>query len=337
MKRKKSREEDDSTIPTSFRVGVISLVFLVLGYQAAVFVHKAAVTKIASNRDCPDTVYVVDRALAASLLGVEGELGAAGAGGGFAAGGFAGGRGTAGTVAVGAGSAGLAAGAGVSGGVVVRRNAEHSPVAETVRSAVRRPVETFRFNPNTASKDELMRLGFSEKQAQSIINYREKGGQYRRKSDFAKSFVVSDSVYRRLEPYIVIPRLDINAADSAAFDALPGIGPYFAAQMVRHRAELGGYSTTEQLMDIYHFDREKYDALADLVYVNPASVRPFRLWTLPTDSLRLHPAIRSYETARAIVLYRQNNPRELWTVAGLERAGVISHEQSVQLSRCRIE
>ena len=34
----------------------------------------------------------------------------------------------------------------------------------------------FKFNPNQIGKESWMKLGFSEKQSLSIINYREKGG-----------------------------------------------------------------------------------------------------------------------------------------------------------------
>ena len=123
-----------------------------------------------------------------------------------------------------------------------------------------------------------MRLGFSEKQAQSILNYRAKGGRFRRPSDFAKSYVVADSVFDRLEPYIDIPRIDLNKADSAAFETLPGIGPYFASKMVSYRTSLGGYSHPEQLLEIYHFDREKYEALKDLI--SCSLPEPYPIWTL---------------------------------------------------------
>ena len=46
-------------LKSSFVVGSIALVFLIVGYQVAVFVHSAAVAKIAADRDCPDTVFVV--------------------------------------------------------------------------------------------------------------------------------------------------------------------------------------------------------------------------------------------------------------------------------------
>ena len=55
----------------SVTTGAIALVFLVIGFQTALFVHKAAVTAIISRRDSPDTVYVMDRALAERLAGID--------------------------------------------------------------------------------------------------------------------------------------------------------------------------------------------------------------------------------------------------------------------------
>ena len=290
----------------SYVVGVVALVFLVIGYQTALFVHSAAVAKIAANRDQPDTVYVYNSSYSDNESLTEDV------------------------------THDPQSGTRTYNNVAARKYSSHTQKAETVRSKLPRKVESFKFNPNTVSKEDLQRLGFSEKQAQSIINYREKGGRFRRKSDFAKSFVVSDSVYRRLEPYIVIPKTDLNRADSAAFDALPGIGGWFATKMIAYRKELGGYSYKEQLMDIKNFDQEKFDALKDLITVSKKSVKPFALWTLPVDSLRMHPYIRNYETAKSIVLFRENNPKENLTVENLGAAGILSEEQIRKLARCVI-
>ena len=178
-----------------------------------------------------------------------------------------------------------------------------------------------------------MRLGFSEKQAQSIDNYRRKGGRFRRKSDFARSYVVADSVFKRLEEYIDIPLIDINKADSATFETLPGIGKFFAAKMVSYRSELGGYSYKEQLMDIWHFDEEKYEGLKDLITLSPPE--PFQLWTLPESRLASHPYIGK-EAAHGIVLYRENTARDGWSVRSLVEAGVLDPDQGSKLERCRI-
>ena len=281
-----------------YLTGVIAVVFLIIGYQTALFVHQAAVMKITANRDEPDTVYVYqersapDRSSGVSMTDAFKS---------------------------------------------VRKNADHSPRARAVRDNVPgRRVETFRFNPNTVTEDELCRLGFSPKQAASIVEYRNKGGKFRRKSDFARSFVVSDSIYKRLEPYIDIPLIDLNLADSAAFDTLPGIGGWFASKMVEYRKELGGYSYKEQLMDFWKFDREKYDNLSDLITIDETHIRPYPLWTHPVDSLRLHPYIRNYETARAIVLFRENNLPDSCTVSALARAGILPPDLATKLSRCAI-
>ncbi len=64
----------------------------------------------------------------------------------------------------------------------------------------------FKFNPNTISADSLCLLGFSDKQAASIIKYRQKGGIFRKKEDFAKLYVVNDYMYSKLSGYIVIEK-----------------------------------------------------------------------------------------------------------------------------------
>ena len=289
---------------SSFVAGAIALLFLIIGYEAALFVHKAAVLHIAANRDHPDTVYVIER------LSPEDEA-----------------------PFVAEKSADAPQGTSSSGTQrIVRKEYPHSPAVVAVREKhAPRQVESFRFNPNTVSLEDLQRLGFTLKQAQAIDNYRQKGGRFRRKTDFAKSFVVSDSVYARLAPYIEIPRLDINQADSAALLALPGIGPYYAGKVVEYRERLGGYSSPEQLMEIYRFDREKYEGLQDLITCSPPE--PFGLWTLPEADLARHPHI-SRDEAHGIVLYRRHNPPEACTLKGLHKAGVLSEEHASALSRC---
>lgn len=321
----RQKQTRDSGSPSStFKVGAIALAFLIIGYQSALFIHRAAILHIASLQDRPDTVYVMDEALAARLMGSGGLLGSDTEG--FAPKSTGNGPN---------GSAEVCFAPGSSGMVTVRRNSAHSQAAEQVRRQTRR-VETFRFNPNTASIEDLMRLGFSEKQAMAIDSYRQKGGRFRRPSDFARSYVVSDSIFARLEPYIVIPKTDINRADSAALDALPGIGPYFARKIIEYRQRLGGYSYKEQLLDIYNFDQEKYNALSDLVTCSKPST-PFRLWSLPEDSLRLHPYIRTRQAAHSIALFRTTMPRDQWTVEALASSGILPPEDASRLVRCVIE
>ena len=351
--RGKSPKEDDGhgrgRPATSFTVGAIALVFLATGYQTALFIHRASIARITANRDVPDTVYVYQDRGQSPDAGLPAGSGTAyeisGGNGSSEKGGTAQSRrrsstGTGKDTGKSSGKSsetgtGKDSGTGKNAAAISIKSASHSPAAMKVREKYgKRTYESFRFDPNTASIEDLMRLGFSQKQAQSIDKYRKSGGRFRRREDFAKSFVVADSVYARLEPFIDIPRTDINRADSAAFDALPGIGPYYAARMIEYRNRLGGYSRTEQLLEIKGIDSEKYEKFADLVYAG--DFPPFRLWTLPEDSLALHPYIGKH-AARGIVLFRDNNPASKWSVENLARAGVIPEEDAERLSLCRIE
>ena len=322
-------------LSASFVTGAVALVFIILGYQIAIFVHKVAVTKIVANHDSPDTVYVYLAPSDQSVIGTGSVSKNRSTGG---TGSVPKNRSTGGTGSLSKNLSTGGTGSGHNGRI--SSNSENWSVVDMERKGkygvkVRR-YESFRFNPNTVSVEDLQRLGFSEKQAESIDNYRKKGGRFNRKSDFAKSFVVSDSVFRRLEPYIDIPRLNINQADSAAFDALPGIGPYFASEMVKYRQRLGGYSAVSQLLEIWNFGEERYDKLKDLVFVDKTEIRGFGLWSLPADSLRLHPHIRNWKTAKAVVMYRENSPKSEWTVEALCRAGILTPEKSAALSRCKL-
>lgn len=282
----------------SFVFGAIALVFTVLGYQAALLVNYAATTRIIANRDCPDTVFVYmegkdENERPESAIQNKRATTAS----------------------------------------IQNNRARQERIRQEIRQRSPVPrVESFRFNPNTVGVEDLLRLGFSPKQAASIDNYRRKGGRFRHKADFKNSFVVSDSIFKRLEPYIDIPKLDLNKADSAAFDSLPGIGGYFARKMVEHRRRLGGYSFAEQLLDIRNFDRQRYDKLSDLITISQPYM--YDIWALPADSLRKHPYIKDIATARGIVFFRENNPRENWNVEKLIESGVIAPESGRKLGKC---
>ena len=348
----------------SFVVGSVALLFLIIGYQAALFITKASVARIVANHDHPDTAFVyVDSVGARVVAGQPVEpgrvhpralrlrSGTAAAEYGLssttdpAAASLDGEtHATLGTVRGGTGAERSDASGGAERSEAVEppelaadgRSAadRYGKTARTIwRANAPRRYESFRFDPNTVSINDLMRLGFSEKQAQAIDNYRKKGGRFRRKSDFAKSYVVEDSVYRRLEKYIDIPKIDINRADSAAFETLPGIGKFFASKMVSYRKELRGYSYAEQLMDIWHFDQEKYDGLKDLITVGPSESYP--LWTLPENELAKHPYIGK-RAAHGIIIFRENSPKEDWTIVNLQKAGILEDEKGLKLFRCRI-
>lgn len=108
----------------------------------------------------------------------------------------------------------------------------------------RPPAERFPFDPNTISLEDLCRLGFTSRQAQTILNYRSKGGVFRRPEDFARMYVVSETLYRDLEPWITIGTADKKQEKqnaerkSDAAGKSPATAPDVSAEM--HGAVLPG-------------------------------------------------------------------------------------------------
>lgn len=61
--------------------------------------------------------------------------------------------------------------------------------------------------------------------------------------------------------------VDLNVADEAALDALPGVGPATAAAIVQHRQRIGRFTSVDQLLDVRGIGEAKLEALRDLVTV----------------------------------------------------------------------
>ena len=195
-----------------------------------------------------------------------------------------------------------------------------------------RVVERFPFDPNTADSTQLLRLGLSPWQVRNIYKYRAKGGIYRKPEDFAKLYGLTVKQYKSLQPYIRISEdyqpaatlynntreeyvrdtlkypvklkasehIILNLADTNQLKKVPGIGSGWARQIVAYRERLGGFYSTDQLLDIEGFPE---DALPYLQIQNP-QLRKLNVNKLTLNQLRQHPYIGFYR-AKAIVDYRR--------------------------------
>ena len=196
----------------------------------------------------------------------------------------------------------------------------------------RRTVESFRFDPNTVTLEELQRLGLTERQAESIENYRSKGGRFRSKADFQKMYVVSDTLFARLEPYIDIPKLELNGADSAALVALRGIGPFYAHKILDYRDRLGGFWQKEQLLEIDGLDAERFAGFADEITVDPEKIHRIDLWHASDTLLARHPYLGP-KGARSLIRYRELYDSTRWTLPDLAQERVLSQENIEKLKK----
>lgn len=63
---------------------------------------------------------------------------------------------------------------------------------------------TEKFNPNDLDLEGWIKLGFSEKQAQTILNFkRSLGGKFKDAKTLSRSYVISEEKFKEMEPYLV--------------------------------------------------------------------------------------------------------------------------------------
>lgn len=61
--------------------------------------------------------------------------------------------------------------------------------------------------------------------------------------------------------------LNLNTADAAALETLPGVGPATASAIIQHRQEVGGFTTVDELLDVPGIGEAKLEQLRELVSV----------------------------------------------------------------------
>ncbi|SFG05296.1 helix-hairpin-helix domain-containing protein [Prevotella sp. KH2C16] len=217
---------------------------------------------------------------------------------------------------------------------VSSRKPTRSREAQYYYAAPERKEERFSFDPNTADSTQLLRLGLQPWQVRAIYHYRAKGGIFRKKTDFARLYGLTVKQYRELEPYIKISsdylpaaevyaeknkkvpfhrdsirfhekfgpteRILLNRADTSQLKKVPGIGSYFARQVVNYRNRLGGFYSLDQLAEIDDFPMES----VKYMILDAESIRKINLNKLTLNQLKRHPYINFYQ-AREICDYRR--------------------------------
>lgn len=195
-----------------------------------------------------------------------------------------------------------------------------------------RSYESFPFDPNTVSLADLQRLGLTLRQAETIDHYRSKGGRFRTKDDFRKMYVVTDSLFARLEPFIKIPKVELNAADSAALVSLRGIGPYYARKILDYRERLGGFLHKAQLLEIEGLDEERLAGFVDDVEIDTTRCSRLDLWHTTDSILARHPYLGE-KGARSITRYKKLYDTTRWTLADLEKEHALPKENIEKLKK----
>jgi len=191
----------------------------------------------------------------------------------------------------------------------------------------------FYFDPNTLDIAGWQRLGIKERTIATIQNYLSKGGKFREPDDLRKIWGLRNDEMDRLVPYarIAVPAgtpktyahtdqpfekkvyekktvepVDINSGDSAAFVALPGIGPGYSRRIINFRDKLGGFYSPNQIAEVYGLPDSVFQKIKPLLKFSGAPVKKININTATNDELKAHPYIR-WQLAGLILEYKKQH------------------------------
>jgi competence protein ComEA len=209
--------------------------------------------------------------------------------------------------------------------------------------------DLFYFDPNTLSSDRWKKLGIREKTIATIQKYLSKGGHFHKAEDLKKIYGIYPEEYAILEPYIKIEPInnntdqypktefkknqsfnrpvavDINAADTAAFISLPGIGNKLALRIVNFRDKLGGFYSIDQIGEVYGLPDSTFQKLKSYLTLKTLTLlKKFNINSATKDEMKSHPYLK-WNLANAIVEYR-NQHGNFSSLDDLKKISIITDE-----------
>ncbi|QDP86415.1 helix-hairpin-helix domain-containing protein [Chryseobacterium sp. SNU WT5] len=200
------------------------------------------------------------------------------------------------------------------------------------------------FDPNTTNLEGWQKLGFSPKQAQVIINYRDKNlkGKFTTFDQIASCFVISEEKFEKLKPYIILTSTGSKSSNSEAVKSADnqyhssktqdikvtktdfqttelnqmkfnqliefGFDEKSAASLIGFRNKLGGFVNKKQIIETYNIDKDLAERLVNIAPLNSNSVTKYTLIDAPESFLKNHPYFKYY--ADKIIYYRISYPDE---------------------------
>lgn len=170
-------------------------------------------------------------------------------------------------------------------------------------------------NPNTADIPTWMALGLSQKQAEVIINYRNKGGRFYSLNDLSKIYVLHQNHLDKMAPYLFFepskttspssnysstaptpfPKITINSASTEDLEKVKGIGPVLSKRIINFRDQLGGFHSPNQIKEVYHLPEETAQTLMEIISLHPDEVKKVNINQATSSELYAHPYLRPYQ------------------------------------------
>ncbi len=179
------------------------------------------------------------------------------------------------------------------------------------------------FDPNFASFNDLVHIGFSELITRRIISYRNHGGSFVYKEDLFKIYEIDSSFVHKIFPYLLLPakptptkitstnqgeikkliKVDLNIAGPEDLISTYGLGPVLSGRIVKYRDLIGGFYDFDQLHEVYGLEDSTIQRMKERYFIDSTKLNKIRINAMDVSELARHPYV-SYNLAKIILNYR---------------------------------
>lgn len=166
-----------------------------------------------------------------------------------------------------------------------------------------RPFEKFRID--TVGVEYLRLIGFSTRQAEALIEYRNRGKGIFSMNELRDCYAVSKEMADSLSHFVILSErnphdglVEINEADSATLRSVRGIGAKTVVAVLQYRKLLGGFVRKEQIAELKCVTKENFDKISAQIYCDSCKISKIDINFAPAYDFEHHP----YMTRRAAKL-----------------------------------
>ena len=214
----------------------------------------------------------------------------------------------------------------------------HDSTAYTNKTKSRfspRPFE--KFHIDTVGVEYLRHIGFSTRQAEALIRYRERGKGIFSMNELRDCFAVSEDMADSLSHFVILSVRDpheglveINSADSATLRRVRGIGAVTVVAVMQYRKFLGGYVRKEQISELKCVTEENFKQISEQIYCDSCKISKIDINFAPASEFEYHP----YMTRKAVklILEKRESKGGWSSIEEMIEDGIFSKEQAKSIA-----
>ena len=188
--------------------------------------------------------------------------------------------------------------------------ASEQPKKESKARFSPRPFEKFAID--TVGVEYLRLIGFSTRQAEALIEYRNRGKGIFSMNELRDCYAVSEDMADSLSHFVILSERDpyeglieINSADSAMLRKVRGIGEKTVVAVMQYRKLLGGFVRKEQILELKCVTKENFERISEQIYCDSCKISKIDINFAPAFDFEYHPYI-SRKAAKQILKTRES-------------------------------